>query len=320
VGLAFLSAIVLASAAPAGAAAQAPEACDPRVIVLPGEAPLGMRCAAAAPGETANPASPAGAELQDDGNTIVVTGSGPPPGDPLAQVNAQTFEAMQSVDQALVEPVAYAYRDELPKPVRKGLSHFFRNLREPVVFLNFMLQLKPGKAFETLGRFAINSTLGLGGVLDVAKKKPFNLPYRHNGFANTLGYYGVGPGPFLYLPLVGATTVRDLLGTVADAAVLPTAVGKPFNTIAYSAPAYVVTSLDSRIEFDDEIQRIRNADEPYTTMRETYLAKRQREIDALHGRERTPQPDEDPPPGDGDVPVIVPSPVALDLDLAVPAG
>lgn len=304
----MLSAIVLATAAPA-AAADSAAACDPRVVVLPGEEPLGTRC---------EPAVATTPQRDTTGTEIVVTGSGPPPGDPLAEVNAQTFEVMDQVDQALVEPIAYTYRDGLPKPVRKGLSHFFRNLREPVVALNFLLQLKPGKAAETLGRFAINSTLGIGGLLEVAKRKPFNLPYRRNGFANTLGYYGVKPGPFLYLPLVGATTVRDLFGTLADAAVLPTAVGKPFNGPAYGVPAYVVTSLDSRIEFDAERQRIRNADEPYTEMRESYLKSRQREIDALRGKKA-----EEPAPtavGGKAISMIEPLPLALNLDLAVPAS
>ncbi len=109
-------------------------------------------------------------------------------------------------------PVAKAYKKSLPKPVRSGIRNFLNNLGEPIVFLNYLLQLKPGKAFETLGRFAINSTIGIGGLVDVAKKEPFNLPHRRNGFANTLGYYGVDSGSYLYLPIIGATTVRDLVG------------------------------------------------------------------------------------------------------------
>src|SRR3546814_5937005 len=68
----------------------------------------------------------------------------------------------------------------------------------PVNFLNFLLQFKIGKAAETLGRFVVNTTFGVGGLVDVAKTKPFNLPYRRNGFANTLGFYGVEPGPYFY--------------------------------------------------------------------------------------------------------------------------
>src|SRR3546814_4173394 len=96
-------------------------------------------------------------------------------------------------------------------------------------FLNFLLQFKIGKAAETLGRFVVNTTFGVGGLVDVAKTKPFNLPYRRNGFANTLGFYGVEPGPYFYLPLVGPTTLRDMAGNGIALLVLPTTVGAPFN-------------------------------------------------------------------------------------------
>ena len=74
--------------------------------------------------------------------------------------------------------LAFAYEDVIPRPIRKGLRNFLHNLGEPIVFLNFMLQLKPGKAAETLGRFVINTTIGAAGLVDVAKRKPFNLPHR----------------------------------------------------------------------------------------------------------------------------------------------
>src|SRR3546814_16310736 len=79
-----------------------------------------------------------------------------------------------------------------------------------------MLQFKPGKAMETAGRFTINTTLGVAGLFDVAKRKPFFLPYRPNGLANVLGYYGVGPGPYLSLPIAGPPTLRDITGDTWD--------------------------------------------------------------------------------------------------------
>lgn len=109
-------------------------------------------------------------------------------------MNAKTFAVTQDVDKAIIGPVAIAYRDALPAPIRNGLRNFLNNLHEPVVSLNFLLQLKPGKAVETIGRFAINSTVGVAGLIDVAKRHPFSLPRRRNGFADTFGYYGVGPG------------------------------------------------------------------------------------------------------------------------------
>lgn len=237
------------------------------------------------PGTIVPPAVPA---TDDDASqdAIVVSGQAQAtPGDPLEKVNAQSFDVTQKVDEAFVGPLALAYRDAVPRPLRRGLRNFLRNLREPVVFINYLLQLKPGKAAETVGRFAINTTLGVAGLFDAAKKRPFNLPYRPNGFANSMGYYGVKQGPFLYLPLLGSTTVRDLIGNTLDRLVLPLGVGKPFNNPYVTVPIVTLSVLDERAEFDDEIQALRksNAD-PYATMRDYYLKAREAEIEALHGR------------------------------------
>lgn len=219
-------------------------------------------------------------------NEIVVTARGDaPPGDPLQEVNIASFRAVQSIDNAFVGPVAMGYKSIVPEPVRDGVGNALRNLTEPVNFLNYLLQFKIGKAAETLGRFAINTTFGIGGLFDVAKKKPFNLPYRRNGFANTLGFYGVEPGPFFYLPLFGATTLRDMAGNGLDMLVLPTAIGKPFNRPAYAVPTTVVRALNDRIERDAEIERLQNESiDPYVEVRTLYLEMRRREIDALKGR------------------------------------
>ncbi len=236
------------------------------------------------------PADPSAADTaptddQVDGNEIVVTARpAPPKSDPMQELNADSFEVIQNVDEAVVGPVALAYEDTVPSPVRSGISNFLSNLGEPIVFLNYLLQLKPGKAMETLGRFTINSTIGIGGLVDVAKKPPFNLPKRNNGFANTLGYYGVEPGPFLFLPLIGPTTVRDLFGRVVDLSVLPVAVGKPFNELVYTLPAGIITSLDSRAAQDEQLRKLRESSDPYTATRELYLKQRQAEIDALRGK------------------------------------
>lgn len=268
------------------------------VYLLTSTASVGPADPAVEPEQVVSEAEPATAEegkakpetgpAQD--RSIVVTGKlEAPPGDPLEQLNLQTFELTQSVDRAFVEPMADAYEKGLPKPIRLGLRNFFRNLLEPVNFLNYLLQFKPGKAFETAGRFALNSTVGVAGLIDVAEKKPFNLPYRRNGLANTLGYYGVGPGPFLVLPLVGATTLRDVLGGLVDQAVVPFVVGAPFDTPYYAVPAYTVNSLEFRIEFDEKLREINESVDPYSAMRETYLCQREADIAALKNR---------PPPRD----------------------
>jgi len=218
---------------------------------------------------------------------IIVSGEiAAPAGDPGEKVNAKAFEAAQAVDQALVEPVANAYSSVIPEPIRDGVRNFLSNLGEPINFLHSLLQLKPKKAIKTLGRFAINTTLGIGGVFDQASKEPFNIERQPNGLANTLGYYGVGPGPYLYLPLIGSTTVRDLIGRVADLSLLPAVVGKPLNDPYYAIPAGTIKSLNDRLEVDDQIDAIREkCGDPYAASRDIYLLKREAEINALRGRE-----------------------------------
>ncbi len=224
--------------------------------------------------------------VAEDASVIVVTGqASAPPEDPLESINAATFDVTQSVDKAIVGPVAMAYEGNIPRPVRDGIANFLDNLREPLVLLNFLLQLKPGKAVETLGRFVVNSTIGVGGLFDVAKNQPINLPRRSNGFADTMGYYGVKPGAFLFLPILGPTTIRDAIGGGLDGLLLPTAVGSPFNKVAYNVPTGALNSLGERADFDDQLHKIRDeSDDPYTAAREYYLAHRQAEIDVLRGR------------------------------------
>lgn len=268
-----------ATVAPAQAAS--PTSATTPVIVLP---PL-------------PPAPDAAATAPADAGAIVVSGrTGPPPGDPVVALNKAAFVAVQAVDQALMEPAAKGYAKAVPSPIRAGLRHFFANLTEPVIALNFLLQLHPGKAAETLGRFAINSTIGIGGLLDVAKTKTFKLPYRRNGFAYTLGYYGIGPGPYLFLPLVGPTTLRDVIGLGIDRAALPLSVGGPLRSPAYVIGSFVVRSLNDRLADDERIKAMRKAGDPYTATKEAYLASRKAEIEALHFRHVPGAPHVAPPP------------------------
>ncbi len=272
---------------PSLAPVPAPAVADPATAVAI-QAPVNP---AAAPSPASAPApapvpAPAPAGPQHD---IVVVGRKPLAGDPLRSVNATAFDATNKVDAAVVGPVARAYKRKVPSPIRSGIHNFLYNLREPIVFVNYLLQFKPGKAAETAGRFAINTTAGLAGVLDVAKRKPFRLPRRSNGFANTLGYHGVKNGPFLFLPLVGPTTVRDLFGGAIDRLLLPVAVGSPFTDPSYTVPAGVLGALDHRAEFDETLKDLHEgAADPYASSREFYLRRRQAEIDRLHGRAYDP--------------------------------
>lgn len=246
--------------------------------------PADVQPAQAGP-EIAAPATPRAAPPPPTPGEIVVSGSvKAPPGDPLARANAKSYEVLQTVDDKFVGPVASGYEKTVPRPARMALRNFIRNLREPVGAMAFLLQLKPGKAVETVARFGINSTVGIGGTIDVARSKPFNLPYRQNGIANVLGYYGVGPGPYLFLPIVGPTTVRDLFGLITDRLVLPVAVGSPFDQPWYAIPINTVDALDYRNSADADFKRLRDADDPYSTYRAVYLQSRKDQIEALHGR------------------------------------
>ncbi len=252
------------------------------VEVIP--APSEVRPAAPPPARPEEKASAATPAPDEDPNTIVVTARENVPQDPGQAINAASFEAVTAVDNAVVAPLAMGYKKVLPNPARTGLRNVLRNLTEPVNFVNFLLQLKPGKAFETAGRFAINSTIGVAGLVDIAKSKSINLPYRANGFANTLGYYGVGPGPYLFLPVIGPSSARDLFGWVLDKSFLPTTAGSPFNKSAFALGTGVVKSLDDRVELDDKFKEFHATGDPYVAEREWYLAKRHAEIEALHGR------------------------------------
>lgn len=224
---------------------------------------------------------------QAEGEIVVTAKPAPPRSDPMQAVNRETFKVVRSVDKAVTGPLARGYKTTLPSLIRGGLRNALRNLGEPVVIVNYMLQLKPGKGLETLGRLAINSTVSVAGLFDVAKKRPFNLPYHANGLANTLGYYGVKPGPYMYLPLIGPTTVRDLAGRVGDVSLLPLALGGPFSDPLFTGPATVVRMVDDRAEADDAIKRsITDNADPYSATRSKFLKQRQAEIDVLRGRDK----------------------------------
>ena len=208
-------------------------------------------------------------------------------GDPFERFNRKMFARQQTFDRTVFRPVARGYKDAVPQPLRAALRHFFSNLGEPIVFVNYVLQLKPGKAIETLARFTINSTLGLAGTIDLAKGPAIRLPHRPNGLADTLGFYGVKPGPYIFLPFVGPTTLRDLLGNGADGAILAPTIGKPFDRLYYQVPHAAIPGLDQRVEADGDLQALMaGAVDPYATLRSVYLQDRAGEIRHLHGSKR----------------------------------
>lgn len=252
-----------------------------------------------------------------------------PANDPLEGFNRISFEVSMALDKVLIRPIAMVYKTVVPKPLRDGARNVLSNLGEPLVFLNDLLQGKPERALRTLGRFLVNSVLGLGGLFDIAKEKKFDLPHHPNSFANTLGFYGVKPGPFVYLPILGPTSLRDWVGNFQGR--IPGELGlDPFEG---SGPAVmIIGGLDQRVENDFNLKTLlEDAIDPYATFRSTWLQDREGEIAALKahdgdepGSVSTLDPLDDPlndPLLDPAAPEVAPevaAPAATDPELGEP--
>jgi phospholipid-binding lipoprotein MlaA len=133
--------------------------------------------------------------------------------DPLERINRFTYRFNARFDEHVFLPVANGYR-RVPGPVRAGVHNFFRNLAEVTSTVNYGLQWRLGSGARSLGRFVINSTIGIGGLFDVASK--LKLSNEQTGFSATLSTWGVPPGPYLVVPLLGPSTLRDGFGFLGD--------------------------------------------------------------------------------------------------------
>jgi phospholipid-binding lipoprotein MlaA len=133
--------------------------------------------------------------------------------DPWERMNRFTYRFNARFDEALFLPAVDAYR-RLPSFMRTGINNFFSNLGEVVSVLNYTAQLRPALGVRSLGRFVINSTIGIGGLFDVATK--MHLPEASTGFSDTLTRWGMHPGPYLVMPLLGPSSLRGGVGSFAD--------------------------------------------------------------------------------------------------------
>lgn len=199
------------------------------------------------------------------------------PGDPWEGANRRFFAVNAVLDRRAFRPGAVFYKHAAPRPVRTALRHAFSNLGEPLVAVNDLLQGRFGLAGRTLVRAAVNTTFGLGGFLDVAT--PGGLPHHDNGFGLTLGRYGVKPGPYVYLPVLGPSTVRDLAGGGVDVALNPLTWTRYPYDYAVGASSTVLGGLDKRAEADGDLKALKalSTDE-YASLRSFYLQNRQAEI------------------------------------------
>lgn len=140
---------------------------------------------------------------------------GPNPRDPFEPFNRSVTRFNDGLDEAIVKPVAQAYQNTVPPPVRTGVNNFFGNLSDVWSFVNNVLQAKPQAAVDSFMRVSVNTLIGLGGVLDWAT--PMGIERHSEDFGKTLGHWGMATGPYLVLPVLGPSTVRDAAARVVDA-------------------------------------------------------------------------------------------------------
>jgi len=226
---------------------------------------MGMLALALLAGGCAGPAA-----TQDADATMV--------SDPLEGMNRFFFDMNQRLDRNAAKPVATAYKEDVPQSVRGSLHNLLDNLGGPVNVANDLLEAQFQNAGVAAGRFLVNTTIGLAGIFDVATD--WGMPARNRDFGETLGTYGVPPGPYLVLPLRGSTDVRDFAGNYLDG------FATPLHFVRYDGNNYVgwmkstLGSMDNRsanlVTYED-IERA--SVDYYATMRTLYMERRARLVE-----------------------------------------
>jgi phospholipid-binding lipoprotein MlaA len=220
------------------------------------------------------------------------------PQDPWESWNRGVYRVNDKLDRAVAKPVTKAYVRVVPRPIRTGVSNFFENLNTPTVMVNDALQGKLLAAANDLGRFVLNSTLGLAGILDPAT--PAGLARNDEDFGQTLGHWGVHPGPFVELPILGPSDLRDAPSKVVDSYTNPRQYVK--NTyVKYGLYLpYLVDKRAALLSLDDTLSRVYD---PYAFVRDAYLQRRAYLVsDGRITEEPLLDPDADSPDGDKPTP------------------
>lgn len=198
--------------------------------------------------------------------------------DPFEPANRAMFEVHEVADRYVLQPVAEAYRDILPQPIRNGVRNALGNLRAPVILANDLLQGNISRARVTLGRFMVNSTLGLGGLLDVARD--WGVSGHSEDFGQTLAVWGAGEGFFMFIPLWGPSSPRDVAGIAVDNLINPlTWLGQGAAVDAAGWVRLGLTVVDTREALLEPIDQVRATSlDPYSTLRSAYRQRRAFEI------------------------------------------
>jgi phospholipid-binding lipoprotein MlaA len=191
--------------------------------------------------------------------------------DPWEGMNRATYAFNTAADEMVIAPVARGYRYVTPRFLRRGVSNFFSNLDDIFVVVNDVLQLKLMQGLSDTTRFVLNTTIGIGGLFDVAT--PLGLEKHNEDFGQTLGHWGMPPGPYLVLPILGPSSVRDTGGLVVDAQYDP--IRGLDETEMYTTKAVgAISKREQLLEASSLLQTA--ALDPYSYTREAWLARRAR--------------------------------------------
>jgi phospholipid-binding lipoprotein MlaA len=207
------------------------------------------------------------------------SGATPPtahtPGDPFEAFNRKVFAFNDALDRAVLEPVARAYRDNVPELVRTGVSNVLGNIGDLWSAANQFLQGKGQLGFEMTMRVMTNTFFGLGGLLDPAT--PLGLTRRSEDFGQTLGKWGLGPGPYIVLPLLGPSSTRDAAGRALDTQVSPSALASRDAARAALTGIQILDTRASLLGTTALVDKV--ALDRYSFIRDAYL---QRRLDAVY--------------------------------------
>lgn len=191
--------------------------------------------------------------------------------DPIERVNRGVFAGNRVVDRVVLDPVTRVYGKIVPGPIKRAVNRVFDNLNQPVVIANDLLQLRPRRAASATARFLLNSTFGFAGIFDPALEAGF-APHQAD-FGQTLGRYGVGPGMYLVLPLLGPSSARDAVGTVVDLALRPDTWLLPIPPRLLLGGTYGISEREQHLEALDALEE--SSVDFYAAIRSAYWMSRE---------------------------------------------
>ena len=211
--------------------------------------------------------------------------------DPYEPTNRFFYRVSDTLDAYTLRPVAQAYVWAVPEPARTGVHNALANLASPATLVNDVFETKPRRAGDTFMRFLINPTVGLGGVLDVAKG--WGYPANPADGGMTLASWGLPEGPYLFLPLLGPSNPRDATGFGIDAALGPlNYVPRGYGLITLNWALYGIGTIDARAQVLADLDQVKkNALDPYATIRSLYRQHRNAQIQAMRDDHRATVPD-----------------------------